>query len=142
MTLSLLKPTLYQAEPAPSRPSLRGMHCGACGHAFFPPQDLGCERCGAVGSALQPRELAGSGTLMARVTVHVHAKPERPAPFVIGTVRLDDGPMVRTLLDASPDTLPPIGSPMVAVLSPVASAESPVVHDLRFSLAQPNQSQE
>ncbi|WP_367648466.1 Zn-ribbon domain-containing OB-fold protein [Burkholderia lata] len=142
MTPSLLKPTLYQAEPAPSPPSLRGMNCGTCGHVFFPPQNLGCERCGAVGDALQPRQLSGSGTLMARVAVHVHAKPERPAPFVIGTVRLDDGPIVRALLDASPDALPPIGSPMVAVLSSVASAENAVAHDLRFSLAQPNPSQE
>ncbi|WP_265304526.1 Zn-ribbon domain-containing OB-fold protein [Verminephrobacter eiseniae] len=142
MTRSLLKPALYQEESAPRPPSLRGMRCDACGYVFFPPQNLGCEQCGTTGSALRPCQLVGSGTLMARVTVHLHAKPERPAPFVIGTVRLDDGPVVRMLLDAPPDTLPPIGSPMVAVLSPVASEEGSRVHDLRFSLAQPAPLQE
>ncbi len=142
MTSTLLKPKLYRIEPAPGHPSLRGMHCGICGHVFFPPQNLGCERCGAAGNALQSRQLVGRGTLMARVTVHVHAKPERPAPFVIGTVHLDDGPIVRTLLDSAPDALPPIGSPMVAVLRPVASAESAATHDLRFSLEQPGPPQE
>lgn len=143
MTLSLLKPALYQTEPTPNPPSLHGIECIACGHVFFPPQNLGCERCGATGTALQPRRLAGSGTLMARVTVHLHAKPERSAPFVVGTVQLDDGPVVRTLLDAAPDALPLIGSPMAAVLTPVAELPGgAATYDLRFALAQPSKPQE
>lgn len=143
MTLSMLKPALYQPEPAPHPPSLNGIHCSACGHVFFPPQDLGCERCGTTGTALQPRRLAGRGTLMSRVTVHLHAKPERSAPFVVGTVHLDDGPVVRTLLDLAPEALPRIGSPMVAVLTPVAALPGDAATlDLRFAPAQPSQAQE
>ena len=138
MTLAVLKPALYQPEPVPHPPSLHGTHCSACGHVFFPPQDLGCERCGAAGSALQPRRLAGNGTLMSRVTVHLHAKPERSAPFVVGTVHLDDGPVVRALLDVAPEVLPRIGSPMVAVLTPLApsSGDTTTTLDLRFGPAQ------
>jgi hypothetical protein len=100
MTLALLKPALYQAEGSPAvpgHPALLGGEC-RCGHVFFPWQAYGCERCGAAADALTPRVLSGRGRVESCATVHLHASPDRPVPFVIAAVRLDDGPLVRGLV--------------------------------------------
>src|SRR6218665_151783 len=139
MTSPLLKPALYQAEgtaTTPDAPALRGGRCHACGQVFFPMQRYGCESCGA--AELDGTLLSGRGTLLARATVHLHARPDRPTPFVIGTVKLDDGPLVRTLLDAAPDALPPVGAVGHAVLrpapaDPATTADTPPPLDLRFT---------
>lgn len=97
-------------------------------------QTYGCERCGARGDALTPVSLAGEGTLLASVTVHRH-HGERAAPFVVGTVQLRDGPVVRTLLARDPEApaLEP-GQAVQAVLQPAgAAAEGEPVLDLRFA---------
>jgi uncharacterized OB-fold protein len=120
--MSLLKPDLYSDVPA-----LKGGRC-ACGHVFFPMQSYGCEVCGRFGDDLAPQYLGGTGTLVASATVHLHNGKGREAPFTVVAIKLDDGPMVRTLLDGGPaDDLPP-GTRMKATL-----AGEPA--DLRFAPA-------
>jgi uncharacterized OB-fold protein len=145
-TSEILKPALYAAEgtaAVPDHPSLRGGNCSRCGYVFFPLQTYGCEVCGSTGDALQPVALAGSGTLIASSVVHIHAprapaaKDTRPlaAPFTIGSVKLDDGPTVRTLLvDVDQRSLQP-GQRMVTRLVPVGSDDTRHVVDLRFTAA-------
>lgn len=136
-TASLLKPELYKPAGAAPEPgvscTLSGGRC-VCGHLFFPMQFYGCEQCGRSGEALQRADLSGRGTLLASAVVHVH-QGEREAPFVVGTVQLADGPVVRTLLDhppAAPALIP--GQPMQAVLKPAGrnAAGEPLL-DLRFA---------
>lgn len=135
--LNLLKPTLYgRSDDEASRSAyLKGGRC-KCGYVFFPWQSLGCERCGDVES-LQAINLAGRGSVLSSVTVHLHATNDRPTPFVVAAVRLDDGPVVRTLLaersGAAPRTLPP-GHAVVAELFEVSLPGDPAatVLDLRF----------
>src|SRR6185437_395144 len=94
----LLKPALYRAEgtdAVPAHPALLGGAC-ACGYLFFPLQRYGCEKCG--GLEIEPRALSGAGSLLASARVHLHAGKGREAPFTVGSVRLDDGPIVRTLI--------------------------------------------
>ena len=55
-------------------------------------QAYGCERCGNHSDALTPCELSTGGTLLAEA-VHLHADKNRPAPFTIVKVALDDGPV-------------------------------------------------
>jgi len=132
-----LKPGLYSVaaidrDGAP--PRLKGGRC-RCGHVFFPMQAYGCERCGSHGDALTPCELSASGTLLAEATVHLHADKNRPAPFTIVKVALDDGPVIRTLLadDSAPVTP---GQRMTGRLVAVGQSESgETVLDLRFSRA-------
>ena len=121
MDSSLLKPALYARHPAGSVVLLGGK-C-ARGHVFFPFQSFGCERCGS--TELQPVDLAGAGRLIASAVVHLHADPARPAPFTVGTVALDDGPVVRTLLT---EPTPVAGGRVQAVL---VSASGSTLH-LRF----------
>ncbi|MES5487375.1 zinc ribbon domain-containing protein [Bradyrhizobium sp. INPA03-11B] len=133
----LLKPGLYSAgsndrEGATVR--LKGGRC-RCGYVFFPMQTYGCERCGSHGDALTPCELSANGTLLAEATVHLHADKNRPAPFTIVKVALDDGPVIRTLLaDDSAPVAP--GQRVTGRLASVGQSESgETVLDLRFSIA-------
>jgi uncharacterized OB-fold protein len=98
--LTLYKPALYSQSES-GEIALLGGRC-ECGYVFFPMQQFGCERCGRHGNSLQPHALRGRGTLIASATVHLHADKRRIAPFVVGTIALDDGPVVRTLLTEAP----------------------------------------
>ena len=128
---TLLKPTLYRAEgtvDAPTHPALLGGVC-ANGHVFFPLQRYGCERCGSV--ELQPRPLSGVGRLLASARVHLHPGKGREAPFTVGSIQLDGGPIVRTLI-AGDETLLRVRQRMVTMLAPVSDADGAPWLDLRF----------
>jgi uncharacterized OB-fold protein len=130
--MSLLKPTLYRSEgtaDAPTHPALLGGICGN-GHICFPLQHYGCERCGSVD--LRPRLLAGVGRLLASARVHLHAGKGREAPFTVGAIQLDNGPIVRTLIVAD-DTPLAAGTRMSTTLVPVVDAEGRECLDLRFA---------
>ncbi len=131
-TPTLLKPELYGADAHDGGTVvLHGGRC-TCGHVFFPMQRYGCEKCGRDGDDLKPVALKGRGVLAASVTVHMHARPERKAPFTIGTVRLDEGPVVRAVLTGPVADLVP-GRLVVATLMPVGDANDAL--DLRFMAA-------
>ncbi|NEU99336.1 Zn-ribbon domain-containing OB-fold protein [Bradyrhizobium uaiense] len=133
----LLKPELYSAgsgdgDGATAR--LKGGRC-RCGYVFFPMQTYGCERCGSHGDPLTPYELSTNGTLLAEATVHLHADKNRPAPFTIVKVALDDGPVIRTLLADDSARVAP-GQRVTGRLVPTTQSESgETVLDHRFSAA-------
>jgi hypothetical protein len=130
--LTLLKPALYRAggtAAVPGHPALLGGAC-ACGYVFFPLQVYGCEKCGGV--SIEPRALSGAGTLLASARVHLHHGKGREAPFTVGAIRLDDGPIVRTLVEADGTELQP-GTRMVTALTPVVDTEGAPRLDLRFA---------
>jgi uncharacterized OB-fold protein len=129
----LLKPALYREEGtdgAPAHPALLGGACAACGYVFFPMQCYGCEKCGS--GDLQPRVLSGVGRLLASARVHLHAGKGREAPFTVGAIQLDDGPIVRTLLVEDTRPLAP-GARMATTLAPTVDAEGEPRLDLRFT---------
>ena len=126
----LLKPQLYAETGA--HVTLKGGRCSACGYVFFPMQTRGCEKCGAKGGELTAADLGGSGTLAAAATVHVHAGKSRTAPFVLGTIDLDTGPRLRTLLADMPDAETRVGARVRAVLVEAAGPDGVAVRDLRF----------
>jgi uncharacterized protein len=89
-------PGLYDVEP--DVPSLRGTKCTECGTTFFPALGIGCEVCGADDSSLQPISLATAGVLHSVATVHLHQGHDIEAPFAIGEIQLDDGPLIRATM--------------------------------------------
>lgn len=97
-------------------------------------QTYGCEVCGRTGDALQPALLRGEGTLVASARVLLHASKDRTPPFVVVSVKLADGPVVRTLLAQDTTERLAIGRPLRACLVEVGrdDAGDPVV-DLRFA---------
>lgn len=123
--VGLARPELY-FEGEDGSLHLAGVRC-SCGRVAFPFQPFGCERCGSV-TGLQPADLRASGTLAAAITVHIHPGAMPPAPFRLGAVRLDDGPMVRARLQG--DGLKP-GDRVAGALFPVGEAAD-AVFDLRF----------
>ena len=128
---TLLKPALYRAEGSakvPGHPALLGGVC-ACGYVFFPLQHYGCERCG--GLDLRPKALSGTGRLLASARVHLHQGKGREAPFTVGAIALDDGPIVRGLIEDDDVALRP-GDRMVTTLAPATDPESAPRLDLRF----------
>src|SRR5262245_4531150 len=96
-------------EPGPARtplftvdageaPSLLGRRCADCGYVFFPPHDFGCEACGALPQRVEALALAGAGVLRSVAVVHRHGGSSILAPFTVGEIALDAGPMVRAVL--------------------------------------------
>ena len=61
-------------------------------------------------------------------------KPELPAPFTIGSIELEDGPKVRTMLAVEPGAQLTPGEAMEATLVP-QPREGKGEHDLRFAPA-------
>lgn len=118
------EPTLHDAYGDP--PSLHGRRCTQCGRAFFPPQDYGCEACGAGPENLTAEELPGTGTLVASAAVpRDHARS-----FRVGTIVLDAGPAIRALLDAPPGIVP--GARVCSSLVPSGMRDGREVVELHF----------
>ena len=107
---------LNGSDTLPGVPALLGGHCAACGYKFFPMQHYGCERCGET-QALQERRLSGRGTLATFAKVHVHADPNLPPPFTVGSVKLEDDVVVRAFLDPAYAESASIGDLLVAKLA-------------------------
>lgn len=124
-------PGLYPAEGA--HPPLRGQRCSECERLAFPPNPYGCEVCGALPGRLEPRDLAGAGTLHAFATVHLHQGKGIEAPFVVGTIVLDDGPAIRAILTPRTDAGLSIGDRVRSVLVPAGEDDDGnEVVELRF----------
>jgi uncharacterized OB-fold protein len=129
------KPALYTAplESGSSVPQLKGGRC-ACGYVFFPMQTFGCERCGATGSSLQAQLLEGRGRLVSSARVLMHAADNRKPPFAVATVKLDSGPVLRTLFADHTEESLPVGTRVQACLVEVARSDSgDPIGELRFS---------
>jgi len=133
-----LKPDLYTVPQGPSTiPQLHGGRC-RCGYVFFPMQAYGCEKCGATGDALAAAALEARGTLVASARVLLHAAKDRTAPFVVVSIKLDDDPVVRSLLAQDHTDRLPIGTRMQGLLAEVGRADDgETVADLRFAPVQP-----
>jgi uncharacterized OB-fold protein len=130
----LAQPALYSADDAPK---LNGGRCKKCGYVFFPPQNYGCEFCGAMTDQLEPIALAGLGTLHSFATVHLHQDRSGKglqAPFTVGLIVLDDGPALRAILGAPTDAGLRIGDRMHSVLAPAGTNdEGKQIVELRFA---------
>ena len=77
---------------------LAASRCPQCGLLAVPPEPFGCERCGAPAAPLSAASVSSAGVVVGHAVVHEHARPEPPTPFVVVEVRLDDGPVLRSLL--------------------------------------------
>jgi uncharacterized OB-fold protein len=134
MTDALLKGSLYReggTGAVPDHPALLGGRCNACGYVFFPMQRYGCEKCGS--SDLADHAISGKGKLLASARVHLYAGKNRQAPFTVVSVRLDDGPIVRTLLEGLDSELKP-GATVTTTLAGVSDADGNPKRDLRFAV--------
>ena len=123
---------LFRAEGTdelPEHPALLGGRCTQCGRTFFPMQTYGCESCGS--EEVVPTALTGRGRLVASAEVFMPAGPHRPAPFIVGSVVMDDGAVVRAILEVTAGTRLVPGTTMVTCLVPETRPDRGS-DDLRF----------
>lgn len=92
------EPTSLFHQDADGAITLAGMACTKCGHLAFPEQHYGCEKCGATGGDLGSRAIEAKGKLLAFATVNLHYGKDIDAPFIVGSIQLDDGPTIRCTL--------------------------------------------
>jgi len=71
--------------------------CAGCAHVQHPPRAL-CTACYRV-DGLSFEAASGEGTVDSWTAVHRGADPDEPVPYVVGRVRLDEGPIVLTRLE-------------------------------------------
>lgn len=77
-------------RPRDNGRALVGSRCGQCSAASFPARAV-CHRCGTAAPA--EHAFAATGVLLTYTSVHV-PRPGLPAPYTLGQIALDDGPMV------------------------------------------------
>ena len=131
MTLTSAEPELYSVDSS-GRPALKAVQ-DRDGYICFPAQSFGSEFNGDHGDELTPITLSGLGTVTATSTVHRHLGHDIAAPFVVASIALDEGPLVRAVLDQ--DGLATIGERVRAITigrAPDPSADHAVA-ELRFT---------
>ncbi len=86
------------------RYQLIGNRCTNCGAKFFPPRQV-CTECRS--TEFEPFQFSGRGELYSYTTLRqAPAGFENQAPYSIGMVKLDEGPMVEAqLTDVNPEDL-------------------------------------
>lgn len=109
---------------------LVGRKCGQCGRVHFPPQDYGCEGCGAHGADFAEVDLDGAGRIKGVAALHRHDLAGVPKPAFIAEIELDAGPALEALLDAEDGAALAAGDRVTAVL-----VETDGRIDLRFKPA-------
>lgn len=86
------------------RYQLVGNVCLQCGAKFFPPRQV-CAECR--GTTFEPHQFNGKGELYSFTTLRqAPAGFEEFAPYAVGMIKLDEGPMVEAMLtDVDDDEL-------------------------------------
>ncbi|ODS40085.1 MAG: transcriptional regulator [Candidatus Altiarchaeales archaeon WOR_SM1_79] len=85
----------------PQRYNLIGTECRTCGEKFFPPRNL-CPNCRRK-SDIHKFRFSGTGEIYSYTVVH--APPEGfefQKPYVIGIIKLDEGPLITTQIVDNP----------------------------------------
>lgn len=130
-----LRPSVFSLQGTtelPDHPSLKGCRC-KCGYVFFPRQHYGCEMCGATEGDIEDIELNGKGQLRAFTKVHRSHLKNHKAPYYVGTIVLDAGCEIRSLIDVTDESLLSVGQTVYSTLTVVAHEEGKKVVDLRFT---------
>lgn len=83
---------------------LEGTVCADCGAKFFPPRQV-CAECKSTN--LKPHEFDGHGELYSFTTLYsAPSGYEGQLPYIVGMVKLDEGPMVEAqITDVNPADL-------------------------------------
>lgn len=112
---------------------LTGCHCKACDALSFPMQPYGCEFCGSTDT--RPSSLSGQGRILAFVTVHLHASPDRKAPFSVATIVTDEGLVLEGLIAPASERNLRHGAFVKAELAQ-RPAPAQLSHEIHFKVVQ------
>lgn len=76
--------------------------CDDCGSRQHYPRPM-CLACGS--RRLSWARVSGLGTVYSQTTVHVPVEPDRPPPYVVAVVQLDEGPRMLTTIERGPTAI-------------------------------------
>jgi uncharacterized protein len=100
---------------------LEGTGCAACGRRFFPPRSV-CPDCRT--SGLAPIPFSGRGTLYSWSRVLQAARGYASmAPYFVGMVRLEEGPLISAQLADAEGVELTIGMPLEMVTRKIRDAD-------------------
>ncbi|MFH1169738.1 MAG: OB-fold domain-containing protein [Chloroflexota bacterium] len=118
-----LKEGLFHIPGGPGdKPYLIGGRCKACGFVTFPKKTV-CVRCRR-DDAMEEIKMGPEASLETYTTMQV-GPPEFPPPYVIGYVKMKEGPKVFTLLsDCKPDEDLEPGQEMEMVIDKIREDEA------------------
>jgi len=87
----------------PYRYQLIGTKCSNCDSSFFPPRWI-CPNCRGAGKVKEAK-LSGNGEVWTYTVVRVAPEGfERQTPYVVGIVKLDEGPSITSqIVDCEPE---------------------------------------
>lgn len=128
MSIASAEPALYEVDDE-GVPTLYAM-TDSTGYVTYPFQHLGSQKTGEFGDQVSRTKLRGTGTVTALATVNFHQNPEIEVPYVVASIVLDEGPMVRAVV--APGTEPSIGTRVRATTTRVARKETELA-ELRFA---------
>ncbi len=76
-----------------ARYNLVGNVCKNCNTNYFPPRIV-CKNCGR-NTKMEEMQFSGNGKIFSFTKIHVPAEAfKESAPYVVGVIKLDEGPMV------------------------------------------------
>lgn len=107
---------LFELDPATGNTQISLSECSQCGHSVFPPVLLGCERCGALPTYLQKKQVTAAGHVLASALV---LDPNGKS-FTVASIKLEDGPAIRAIVDMPAD----IGTPVRGEIIPADESHS------------------
>ena len=89
----------------PRRYNLIGTECKNCGEKFFPPRKL-CPNCRRTGD-IEEVKFSGNGEIYSYTIVHSPPKGfEYMKPYIIGVIKLDEGPLLTAqIVDSKPEDI-------------------------------------
>jgi len=127
MTKHSAEPTLYSVDED-GIPTLAGVR-DTSGFVSYPQQDAGSLLNGDHDAQLTPVPLSGRGRIHATATVRLHPSPDIETPFTVASIVLDEGPLVRGVLDVAESGR--IGDSVVATTTAIRRGDDEL-YELRF----------
>ncbi|MGG7102439.1 Zn-ribbon domain-containing OB-fold protein [Rhodococcus sp. 24CO] len=127
MTNNSAEPLLYSVDEG-GTPTLAGVR-DSSGFISYPPQAAGSLLNGDHGTQLHTVPLSGRGRIHATATVRFHTSPDIDTPFTVASIVLDEGPLVRGILDVVDSGR--IGESVVATTTAIRRGDEDL-YELRF----------
>ncbi|AGB50523.1 putative nucleic-acid-binding protein containing a Zn-ribbon [Methanomethylovorans hollandica DSM 15978] len=87
-----------------ARYNLIGTHCTNCETYYYPPRNM-CPKCRRDGK-LENFKFSGKGEVLTYTVIHTAAEGfEKQTPYVLGIVKLDEGPSLTSQIVADPGAM-------------------------------------
>ena len=120
----------------PQRYNLIGTECRTCSSKFFPPRDF-CSSCRRLGK-IHEFKFSGIGEIYSYSVIHAPPEGfEYQKPYIIGIIKLEEGPMLTAqIVDSKPEDVE-IGKKVKSVFRKIVEVGSSgiIQYGYKFKLA-------